>query len=91
MGFIEEMDLFDCDYEGNKICNMKLECSKGKKWVEDACMCMSIWQCKRICAAGEDLDPRESCSCVDMSIVEDLYTCEPEIRPLRESTELNIR
>ena len=78
VGFIEEMTLFDCDSEGNKICNMKLECSKGQRWVEDTCMCMSIKHCFKMCPAGERLDPRESCSCVDMSIVEELYTCEPE-------------
>ena len=73
-----EMTLFDCDDEGNRICNIKMKCSEGQRWDEDACMCMSLMQCRKMCLGGKRLDPRESCKCVDKSIVEELYTCEPD-------------
>ena len=41
-------------------------------------MCMRRMKCRKGCPYGQILDPRESCSCVDQSVIDALYTCEPE-------------
>ena len=71
-------DDFDCDQDGNKICPAHpSKCPRGMRYDDEACMCMSPFQCMMMCPKGQKLDPRKGCECVDKSVVEDLYTCEP--------------
>ena len=55
-------DKFDCDKEGNKICPADpITCPQGNIYDDEACMCMSLIQCRRACPPGQGLDPRENC------------------------------
>ena len=72
-------DEFDCDRFGNKICpKHPRRCPRGQRYDHDACTCVAEYQCEKLCRRGQTLDPREVCSCVDKSVVKDLYTCEPK-------------
>ena len=42
---------------------------------DSACMCMLGMKCRIMCPMGMQLDPRESCHCVDDSVVEALSMC----------------
>ena len=76
------VDDFDCNRRGEKICpDDPITCPTGTIYDDDACMCMQLIQCKIGCPMGQGLDPRESCECVDQSIIDDLYKCEPELKP----------
>ena len=68
---------FDCDSEGNKICLTREKCEHGV-WDEKACMCVSPFHCMLWCGEGMALDPRFGCKCVEQSVKDALYTCEPE-------------
>ena len=41
-------------------------------------MCMTLMKCRIGCPMGTQLDPRESCKCVDNDVVDALYECETE-------------
>lgn len=54
-----------------------MEIFGGNYWSERACSCFAMTQCDMVCPQGQDLDPRLSCGCVDQSIIDALFTCDP--------------
>ena len=65
-----------CDATGHKVCQASGdECGRGTYFDEKACMCMIMMKCRIECSGGMQLDPRETCKCVDKEVVNSLSTC----------------
>ena len=68
---------FDCTEAGHKQCTEDIVCPEGYYQNPYSCDCFSKYQCKHQCEYGQELDPREVCSCVDYATIMGLYTCDP--------------
>ena len=80
---------YTCSEEGKKICNAEQEpCYAGQVWNEEACMCFSQSQCRISCPAGQILDPRLPCKCIDQADYDSLFTCDPEADKPKEEGEI---
>jgi len=62
---------------GHKECTEQITCPEGYYQNPYSCSCFSKYQCKHACEYGEDLDPREVCTCTDYATIMGLYTCDP--------------
>ena len=70
-----------CDESGRKMCtavDKPPQCEAGEYWDDNACMCFGMMKCRMMCPAGQMLDPRYACECVDVSVVKDLEMCGPD-------------
>jgi hypothetical protein len=48
-------------------------CGPGYYWDMEACACLVVDVCNAHCAVGFQLDPREECACVTLSIYDAIY------------------